>query len=480
MGLKRNVVAEQGNTIGSGPASAVLFVGSSEQVRAEVERVAAQMGLAVCAADGMSDALSRFEERRDAICVLELGPNGDSTRLVQAVRSQYPGTLIIGISDPAYPEAMTDALRAGLFDVAARPVQTAELAHLIANAREQWTFASSQRELQVLEVQSSGVFGTSAAMRDVLRLVERAAPSRCGVILCGERGTGREMVARSIHSRGARPDAPFVRVDCMSAAPLDLEQELFGPLPAQRGNGESKRRHLEHIAPPGRICDAIGGTLFLENVVSMPERVQLRLVRLLRDREAYIGDCPDSAEVEVRPIAAVEPTFSRAVDEGRFREDLFERLSVVRIDLPALRQRREDIPLLAMHFLKEICRSNGSPIKTLSRSALALLAALPWRGNARELHALLERLVLLVPHGIVRIEDVLAHVHLDASAAPVGGAATLREARARFEREYIRSVLQQHHGRMGEAARSLGIQRTNLYRKIRALNLSSLKAQRQR
>ena len=139
--------------------------------------------------------------------------------------------------------------------------------------------------------------------------------------------------------------------------------------------------------------------------------------------------------------------------------------------MPALRQRREDIPVLATHFLKDLCRKNGQPVKSLTRPALTMLSALPWRGNAPELKALLERLILLVPHGLIRLEDVLAHTQLEGTVGPTGVDATLRKARARFERDYIAAVLQHHHGRIADAARVLGIQRTNLYRKMRRLNL---------
>jgi two-component system nitrogen regulation response regulator NtrX len=179
-------------------------------------------------------------------------------------------------------------------------------------------------------------------------------------------------------------------------------------------------------------------------------------------------------ELDIRPIAAVEPGFESAVEEGRLRRDLYDRLSLIRIELPPLRQRREDIPFLANHFLKEICRASGAPIKTLTRSAVTLLGALPWRGNAPELRALLERLVLLTPHGSIRLEDVLAQVRLDGSEVAAVGGTTLREARLRFERDYIAAVVRQHHGRMGEAAHALGIQRTNLYRKLRQLSVSKL------
>jgi len=172
-------------------------------------------------------------------------------------------------------------------------------------------------------------------------------------------------------------------------------------------------------------------------VTDLPARVQGRLVRVLRDREAFVDESRDPAPLDIRPIAAVDASIQSALEEGRLRSDLHERLSLIRVDVPALRQRREDIPVLATHFLKELCKASGKPVKTLTRPALTLLAALPWRGNALELRALLERLILLAPGGLIRLEDVLAHTQLEGSVSPTGLDATLRQARAKFERDYI-------------------------------------------
>jgi DNA-binding NtrC family response regulator len=200
--------------------------------------------------------------------------------------------------------------------------------------------------------------------------------------------------------------------------------------------------------------------------------VQARLVRVLRDREVFVDDAPEPVSLDVRPIASADGSFDLAVEEGRLRRDLHERLGLIRIDVPPLRERREDIPMLASHTLKELCRANGRPVKTLTRPALTLLSALPWRGNLPELRLFLERLILLVPNGLIRLEDVLAHTQLEGSTISATGLdATLRQARARFERDYIAAVLQHHRGRIADAARVLGVQRTNLYRKLRKLNL---------
>ena len=243
----------------------------------------------------------------------------------------------------------------------------------------------------------------------------------------------------------------------------------------KRSANGPERRSLERVGRHSSLYESAQGILFLENALELPARVQARLVRVLRDREVFVDDDRNPLALDIRPIASVDGTIEAALDEGRMRADLFERLALIRVDLPALRQRREDIPVLATHFLKDLCRANGTPIKTFTRPALTLLSALPWRGNAPELRGLLERLILLVPQGLIRLEDVLAHTQLEGSISPTGFDATLRQARSKFERDYIGAVLQHHHGRIAEAARVLGIQRTNLYRKMRRLNLMRAK-----
>jgi two-component system nitrogen regulation response regulator NtrX len=286
------------------------------------------------------------------------------------------------------------------------------------------------------------------------------------------------MVARAIHAHDTTSGTPFVKIDCAGPSSEDVEIQLFGML-SRRTNSAPERRTLERISEQSALHDAHRGVLFLENATELPARAQARLVRVLRDREAYVGTGSDIQPLDVRPIAQVDGDIEMALEEGRLRIDLYERLALVRIDVPALRQRREDIPVLAGQFLKDLCRNNDKPLKTLTRSAMTLLSALPWRGNAPELRSLLERLVLLVPQGLIRLEDVLAHTQIEGTLSPSGFDATLRQARARFEREYIAAVLQHQHGRIAEAARILGIQRTNLYRKMRRLNLVRAKSRRE-
>ena len=447
--------------------STVIGIGASLD-REAVEDVLNGVGLMVRWASGVNQTLAELQDR-PAICLLDCTRGADALRIARTIRAERPRAVLIGIVDPSRPESTLDAFRAGVFDVLPWPLVPWDLSAVMSNAQDLAELADVA-DAERVEVSPYGVFGSSPAMKKVVELLPRVAPSRCPILLYGERGTGREMLARAIHGHSRR-DTPFVVVDCSGSSPQELEHELFGAVSQRRADGHEERRSVERLSHKSKLLECSGGTLFLMNVAEMPVRIQAKLHRLLRDREAMLINEKQRVELDIRPMAAVEPGFESAVEEGRLRRDLYERLSLIRIELPPLRQRREDIPFLANHFLKETCRTNGTPIKTLTRSALTLLAALPWRGNAPELRALLERLVLLTPHGSIRLEDVLAQVRLDGSDISASGGTTLREARLRFERDYIAAVVRQHHGRMGEAASALGIQRTNLYRKLRQLSV---------
>jgi DNA-binding NtrC family response regulator len=282
------------------------------------------------------------------------------------------------------------------------------------------------------------------------------------VMICGEPGTGRSHVARAIH-QAHDANAPFIGIDCSSTR--DLELALFGRTTVP---GLVEER-LDVISSEGSLYHAFGGTLFLRALHEMPARIQRRLARILRDGEVNVSNGAIALSVSPVRLRLIGSTDSTEGDDSRVFAELRTRLTVHRVDLPPLRQRREDLPGLIRMVLAEICDTLRLQPKGITRQAMALLAALPWHGNFPEMQGLLRGLALKVPGGVIRIADVLATVRLDGTAVMFPGAVTLKEARDRFEREYVAAVLDQHHGRMAEAARVLGIQRTNLYRKLRQL-----------
>lgn len=321
----------------------------------------------------------------------------------------------------------------------------------------------------------SSIIGQSDGMRHVLALVARAGSSRGGVLITGEAGTGRSLVARAIHECGGANHRPFVFVNCEKSTPGEVDAALFG-VPDAAGSPSPPSGRFERLYPGSAVHAASeGGTLYLTHVEELPDRAQARLARVLRDGEARVGDRARFHSVDIRLIAAVEPDFETCVREGRVRHDLHRRLAGTSIVVPPLRERRADIPALARHFLQRASHQAGVSSRTLHEAAMSVLAALPWWGNAKELKALVETLVLKSAGDEIDLEAVLDHVRLDDASGRVPALAsgeTLREARARFERDYIAATLAQHRGRIPEAARALGIQRTNLYRKLRSLHLS--------
>jgi DNA-binding NtrC family response regulator len=292
------------------------------------------------------------------------------------------------------------------------------------------------------------------------------------VCLSGEPETGRRLLSRVIHRLS--PDSsprPFVTVECGGRSGEEVDRELFGL--AQSLEGHRRSGPAVRVTPDSALSRAHGGTMVLRDVADAPDRVQAKLARILRDGEALVGATRKVIPVTVRAMAIVEPSVDAAISEGRLRQDLFGRLNQIRIDVPPLRRRREDVPQLAAHFLHEACAARRVAPKAFSRSALRLLLALPWPGNASELKTMVDGLAEGVTGPVVQLDDLLERANLDGLATRFEPGVTLREAKARFERECIAAVILRHRGRMGEAARALGIQRTNLYRKVRQLKVTT-------
>jgi DNA-binding NtrC family response regulator len=331
-----------------------------------------------------------------------------------------------------------------------------------------------------MELVGSGLV-RSAAMQQALNGLRAAVQAGGGVLLRGESGTGRADVARAIHLAtncnqeasverllrmamlGQVSPRPFVSVDC--AASEQAEIRLFGRIETGQPAGE---HDLAVIDASSTISQAHDGTLLLRHITEMPGRIQMRLARILRDGEVAVVDAEGrttNRAISIRPMATIDSTQG----EERIVPELRRRLTATTIEVPALRDRREDIPALVRYLLADICAGLEVPVKTASKQAAQLLGALPWRGNLDELRDVLRAVALRTPGQVVRLSDVLASVRLDGGPATFTSTGPLKQARERFEREYVASVLAQHQGRMAEAARALGIQRTNLYRKVRQL-----------
>jgi DNA-binding NtrC family response regulator len=452
----------------------ILYLGCHASDRAETEKILAAADLAVVWADGATSALNELQ-RRDMPVLFDLSRGAGALETARELRTHRASTPMFAIVDTHHPELTIEAVAAGMADVFARPLG----GRRVANAIEREIGYRSHQPRRGPDLGADDLYSHSAAMRDVMTLIARAATMGAGVLIRGEESTGRKVAARAIHV--ARGCGKFVSIDCAAFEGDRLDAELFGTV-ARSQNEDKSPRGFERVSCNSRLYDALGGTIYVEHVADAPGRVQARLARLLRDREAVLLETGATVGFDVRPMAGVDPAFDAAVQEGRVREDLYRRLSGIQIDMPSLKSRREDIPALANYFLRAISASLRVPPRRLSRPSLSLMASLPWRGNAGELRALLESIVTSPAGGRgpanaedVGVEDVLAHVRLDGGEVVFSSGGTLRQARARFERQYVAAVLKQHHGRISKAAKALGIQRTNLYRKLRTLGVKHMR-----
>ncbi len=303
--------------------------------------------------------------------------------------------------------------------------------------------------------------GPSAAAERARAAFTQALTESGPILIAADAGLDADAVARAIHDR-SRGDTLFLSFDCGARDPSAVERELFGSRP--RGNGQAD---VDHVSPSSAMWRARTGTLYLKNIVELSAAAQRRLARVVRDREVGAGG--RRVAIRGRVIAQAPASIGAEVREGHFRPDLFRRLSRVSISIPMLRDRPADIPELAARITSEL---TGGPGPTFTQAALTVLAAPRWTGNLDEMRRVLANVLRAVSNGAVRQEDVLAHLPIDSAFPRVAPEVSLRDARRRFEREYIASVLERHQWRMSDAARTLGIERANLYRKTRQLGIA--------
>ncbi len=446
----------------------ILYLPGVARDRSIVRDRLTRAGGMVSVASDVPEALQMLGTKHFGLVVVDLATERAALATVRLVRAQFPTVPVVGVIDPAQPLVASEAIYAGVTDLLPWPIDEAQVDAMLAAARDAMAVDPSAGRVDLGE----RLIGHSASMRLVADAMKAAASRRTAVLICGEGGSGRRLVARTLHERDHDyVNRPLVVVDCAAEGPGELDRRLFGAA-ADRPAGGAKTGLPERATRASAVISAQGGSLLLTNLLDSPARIQARLARLLRDREVFSVDVQETIPLDVRPIASVGPDVDEAVADGRLRRDLFERLAQVRIDVPPLRRRREDVPVLAAHFLRSACEAEGTGPRRFSRAALALLSALPWRGNAGELEDVVTAIVRSSREPLIQLEDVLEHANFESGPGePAGEGLTLRDARARFERECISAALMRHHGRVGDAARALGIQRTNLYRKVRQLHV---------
>ena len=428
-------------------------------------------GFDVVVASSAQEALSRLGEADPMAVVTDLKlPDLDGISLMARIHEARPGLPVVVVTGNATVETAVDAMRRGALHYLTKPIRYDELAlvlrHAVAAERSRREVTRLRGELE----RAAGfeeMVGASPEMRQVFEIVERVAPTDATVLIQGETGTGKELVARALHRRSPRRDRPFVAVNC-SAIPRELmESEFFGH---EKGSftGATARR-------VGRFEQAEGSTLFLDEVGELDHSLQAKLLRVLQEREFTRIGASAPTPADVRIVAASNRDLASLVQDGRFRDDLYYRLNVIPLRLPPLRERSGDLPDLMQHFLGSFAARYGKPAPAVPPDIAEAARGYPWPGTVRELRNVCERAVLMGWPAVAPILQGAQRVE-----APIDRAVDLdrpfQEAKQalleRFEREYFQRLLQRHRGRVGEVARAAGIAERNLYEKMKALGLS--------
>jgi len=393
--------------------------------------------------------------------------DGEGFELLQYCQRNAPHTQVVLITGYGTVETAVEAIRAGAFDLLTKPLIDDELEMAIQRALNQREVLAENRNLKAqldLRFGLENIIGQDSRMRRVYDLVESIADTKATVLITGESGTGKSLIARAIHRQSARRDKPFIEVACGALPENLLESELFGHV-AGAFTGAT-------VDKLGKFKQADGGTIFLDEIGTASPGLQVKLLRVLQEFEFEQVGGAETFHVDTRAILATNENLAERVAEGKFRQDLYYRINVINIELPPLRERISDIPLLARHFLRKVCDESGKRVRDFSEDAIAALQRYRWPGNVRELQNVVERAVLLGKSDLIMLDDLPAAVAADQPSVPVAaGRRTLREALADPERRIIREVLEANGWNRSLTADALGINRTTLYKKMKRLGL---------
>ncbi|HJN46437.1 MAG: Fis family transcriptional regulator [Acidobacteria bacterium] len=447
---------------------AVLVVDDEAGVRSALTGVLGDEGYVVEVVDSGEACLERVVGQVFDLIILDIWlPGIDGLETLTTLRERDVDSQVVMISGHGSIETAVRAIKLGAFDFVEKPLSLEKTVLVVRNALRQRRLEVENRALRADADRRQVLIGESPVMVQLREQVAMAAPTNGRVLIHGENGTGKELVARSVHALSRRAAGAFVEVNCAAIPEELIESELFGHVRGAFTGAVGDRR--------GKFEVADGGTIFLDEIGDMSLKTQAKVLRVLQEQVVEPVGGRVGVHVDVRVVAATNKSLQEEIQAGRFRDDLFYRLNVVPISVPPLRDRREDIGRLTEHFLAHYASEYGHRVKTVNPEALAMLQAYRWPGNVRELRNVLERLVIMVPGPVVTARDLafLETTPMSLVAPLVEGRRPerLQEARDRFERGYILEVLAEQRGNITRSAAILGLERSNLYRKMRAFGI---------
>ena len=447
--------------------STILVVDDEEKLRRVVELQLRTAGFEVTQAGSAEEAL-KLADGADVILTDLRLPGISGLELLANLRRQDSHTPVIVMTAFGSIETAVEAMKAGAVDFLPKPFSLDHLMTVVHKAMELRTLRAENRELRAelgQRYEFDNIVGRSAAMREVFATVERVAPTRATVLMCGESGVGKDLIARAIHHHSPRDGRPFVKINCTALPENLMESELFGyEKGAFTGANTTK---------PGKFEQADTGTVFLDEIGDVPASVQVKLLRILQEREFERLGSNKTRHIDVRVLAATNVDLRAALEQGTFREDLYYRLNVLPINIPPLRERKEDIPFLAEHFVKKLRKDLGTPVQSISEAAIQRLLDYHWPGNVRELENVIERSMVLATGAVLEAGDIKLDLAPKTRVAAVDGFLPEGMTLDDYERSIIREALHRANGNKSQAARLLGLTRNALRYRLSQMGIES-------
>ncbi len=461
-------------------SASILVVDDEDAIVSSLSNILQDEGYDVSVAKSGAEALKIYTTDPPDLALLDIWMTEmDGLETLRRIKELVPTAQVMMMSGHGSIETAVKAIKLGAYDYIEKPLSLENVTLRVKHALEQYRLEEENRSLRTKVQRKFELVGQSPAMQQLRQLIDTAGPTNSRVLIGGENGTGKELVARAIHLQSARADRPFVAVNCAAIPETLIESELFGHEKGSFSGATSMKR--------GQFEQADGGTLFLDEIGDMSLSTQAKVLRALQEQQFTRVGGTKLLKVDVRVLAASNKDLMKEIEKGAFREDLYYRLNVVPIVVPPLRERREDIPLLIRHFMKLHTEEQGLRVKEITPEAMNVFQQYEWPGNIRELRNLIERLMIMVAGPVIDTAQANMSLQVKASgAATIGGVAaaapavnplftqpfdSLRDARNAFEKEYIARKLREHHWNISRTAEELKIERSHLHRKIKLLDV---------
>ena len=446
----------------------VLIVDDESGIRESLGAILRDEGYGVTVAGTAEECLALLDAGTFDVVLLDVWlPQMDGLAALERIGQRETRPVVVMISGHGSIETAVRATKLGAFDFVEKPLTLQKVVLVVRNAVEHSRLETENRRLRAEQDERNQILGNSVPMKALRQQIALTAPTNGRVLIYGESGTGKELVARALHGASPRRDMQFVEVNCAAIPEELIESEMFGH---RRGSfaGASEDK-------VGKFEKADGGTLFLDEVGDMSLKTQSKVLRLLDENRVEPIGSSAPVKVDVRVIAATNKKLEDEISRNTFREDLFYRLNVIPFNVPALRERTEDIPIIASHFVGQYCKEYGRKRKEFSPAAIDVLVQYPWPGNVRELKNLVERLVIVCPSEEIEPQHLPPELFRGASKSPQKPYESLHEARSAYEREFVLRKLEENRWNMTKAAQALGLERSHLYRKMRTLGIATAK-----